>query len=218
MRLHLKTTFNREELPFNYQPILTGVIHKWIGKNNFHDGVSFYSFSWLSGGEATKSGLRFPFGTSFFVSSYHIEFLKKIIEGIQIDPTIANGLAVKEVIIQEDPEFKSEAKFFCASPVFIKRTEDGREVHYTFNEEESSKHLTDTLRTKLKKAGLRDEEVYVEFDKAYPTPKTKVIYYNKIGNKVSLCPVILKGSPEQIAFAWNVGVGNSTGIGFGALK
>ena len=28
----------------------------------------------------------------------------------------------------------------------------------------------------------------------------------------------LKGSPEQIAFAWDVGVGNSTGIGFGALK
>jgi CRISPR/Cas system endoribonuclease Cas6 (RAMP superfamily) len=30
--------------------------------------------------------------------------------------------------------------------------------------------------------------------------------------------VIIKGTPEQLAFAWNVGLGNSTGIGFGALN
>ena len=41
---------------------------------------------------------------------------------------------------------------------------------------------------------------------------------NGIKNKASICPVIVKGTSEQIAFAWNVGVGNSTGIGFGALN
>lgn len=218
MRLHIKTSPDTKELSYNYQPILTGTIHKWLGKNEIHDQVSLYSFSWLNGGESTKTGLTFQRGASFFISSHDPDFLNKIIRGIQSDPSIANGLIVKEVVIQEDPEFGEEAKLFCASPVFIKRTENEREIHFTFNNEESNKHLTDTLRTKLKKAGLTDEHVSVEFDKTYRTPKTKVIYYNKIGNKVNLCPVILKGSPEQIAFAWNVGVGNSTGVGFGALK
>ncbi|MGN9307593.1 CRISPR-associated endoribonuclease Cas6 [Enterococcus faecium] len=58
----------------------------------------------------------------------------------------------------------------------------------------------------------------MSFDRTYYAAKTKLVYYKNIGNKTSICPVIIEGTPEQIAFAWNVGVGNSTGIGFGALK
>jgi CRISPR-associated endoribonuclease Cas6 len=71
---------------------------------------------------------------------------------------------------------------------------------------------------KLRKAGLSDEDANISFQKDYPGAKTKIIHYNNIGNRVNVCPVVIEGSPEQIAFAWNVGVGNSTGIGFGALK
>ena len=77
MRIHIKTEPGTKELPFNYQPILTGAIHKWIGKNEFHDEVSLYSFSWLTGGKATKSGLSFPFGSQFFISSYDRGFLQE---------------------------------------------------------------------------------------------------------------------------------------------
>jgi CRISPR/Cas system endoribonuclease Cas6 (RAMP superfamily) len=35
---------------------------------------------------------------------------------------------------------------------------------------------------------------------------------------VNWCPIIIKGKPETKLFAWNVGLGNSTGIGFGAIK
>ena len=218
MRIHIKTGPNTKEVPFNYQPMLTGAIHKWLGKNEIHDEVSLYSFSWLNGGEATKTGLTFRHGATFFISSHNTDLLKKIITGIQSDPSIAHGLIVKEVIIQEDPDFGEEAKFFCASPVLIKRRENEREIHFAFSDKESDKHLTDTLRTKLKKAGMESESVSVQFDRTYHSPKTKVVYYNKIGNRVNLCPIIIKGSPQQISFAWNVGVGNSTGIGFGALK
>jgi CRISPR/Cas system endoribonuclease Cas6 (RAMP superfamily) len=30
--------------------------------------------------------------------------------------------------------------------------------------------------------------------------------------------VIVEGSAEAVGFAWNVGIGNGTGIGFGALR
>lgn len=219
MRLHLRTTKSKELVPFNYQTFLTGALHKWIGKNNLHDErLSLYSFSWLFGGTALKNGLRFESGAQFFISVHDQQLLKSIIQGVRKEPKIAFGLDVNEVIIQEDPVFEKEQKFMTASPIFIKRTIEGKERHFEFHEMESSVLLTETLQNKLRKAGLDDAGVSVRFDMNYSNPKTKLVYYNQIGNKVNICPVIIKGTPDQILFAWNVGMGNSTGIGFGALK
>ncbi len=218
MRIHLITTGTKTTIPFNYQPNLTGALHKWAGRNFIHDEISLYSFSWLQGGEPNKGGLTFNKGARYFISSYNKEFIKTIIQGIKVDPDIAFDLKVQEIIIQEDPAFRDKEIFYTASPIFIRRHVDGNDVHYSFKEKESSKLLTETLRNKLRKAGITDEGITVSFDDKYPNAKTKLIHYNNIGNKVNICPVIIKGSPKQIAFAWNVGVGNSTGIGFGALK
>jgi len=218
MRLHLKTTFSKAIIPFNYQPFLTGTLHKWLGDNPFHDGLSMYSFSWLYGGETTKKGLFFPNGASLFISGYQKEFIKELVFGIQKSPEIAFGLKVNEIIIQEDPLFGYEQIFHPASPVFIKRRIDENDYHYTYKDERANELLTETLQNKLRKAGIPDKDVNVEFNTDYRNRKVKIIYYNKIGNKVSLSAVKITGTPEQLAFAWNVGVGNSTGIGFGALK
>ncbi len=219
MRLHLKTTKALELVPFNYQNILTGVLHKWIGKNIEHnDRLSLYSFSWLNGGKYMKQGLSFGQGAYFFISVHDQLLLKRIVKGVRECPDIAFGLIVNELIIQEDPRFDREHKFIAASPIFIKRRIDGHEKHYEYKDEGSSVLLTETLKNKLRKANMDDTGISVQFDMNYNNPKTKVVYYNKIGNKANICPVVIKGSPEQIAFAWNVGVGNSTGIGFGSLK
>jgi len=218
MRVHLNTTGSSEIIPFNYQPILTGAIHKWLGNNNLHDGISFYSFSWLYGGKTLKNGLMFENGTHFFISSIDNNFLKKLYEGIKNDPNIANGLKVSSLKIQEDPFFEGNTLFHVASPVLIKRREGEKIRHYTYKEQESDDLLTKTLQTKLKKASLPIGDIRVQFERDYLNPKTKLIHYKGIGNRVNICPVRIIGSPEQIAFAWNVGVGNSTGIGFGALK
>lgn len=218
MRIHLKTTESKETLPFNYQPILTGAIHKWLGKNEQHDNISLYSFSWLTGGKALKGGLKFKNGASFFISSTDNEFLIRLYTGIKKDSEIANGLKVTDIKIQEDPYFEDDTVFHVASPVLVKRKEGERIKHYTFKENESDNFLTETLKTKLNKAGLQSDNVRIQFDRDYLNPKTKLIHYKGIGNKVNICPVKISGTPEQIAFAWNVGVGNSTGIGFGALK
>lgn len=129
-----------------------------------------------------------------------------------------NGLEVVSIKIQEDPVFENNSVFYVASPVLIKRKVGERIKHFTFKEKESDAYLTETFKTKLKKAGLPDEDVGIQFERDYLNPKTKLVHYKGIGNKVNICPVRIFGSPEQIAFAWNVGVGNSTGIGFGALK
>src|SRR5690625_620375 len=161
MRIHIHCSPTDQLVPFNYQPILTRTLHTWLGWNTLHDNISLYSFSWLQGGNATKKGLQFHNQGCFFISSYDDKVLKRIIQGIQLNNDIGFGLSVKEVTIQETPQFKSEATFFCASPVFIKRRVDESEVHFTYTSKDSDMYLTETLRTKLKKAGLSDDNVTV---------------------------------------------------------
>ena len=108
MRIHIKIKSNNSPVPFNYQPIITGTIHKWIGENEFHDKTSMYSFSWLNGGHRKGENLIFENETSFQFSSYNSELIKKIITGIQIDRTISYGLEVSEIVIQETPLFSNK--------------------------------------------------------------------------------------------------------------
>jgi CRISPR-associated endoribonuclease Cas6 len=99
----------------------------------------------------------------------------------------------------------------------VKRNLDTRQRHFTFQEYEADIYLTETLQHKLVLAGLSPEGVSVRFDRNNIKAKTKLVTYRGVQNKTSYCPVFINGSSEQIGFAWNVGVGNSTGIGFGSL-
>jgi CRISPR-associated endoribonuclease Cas6 len=218
MRIYLTLSKNTETVPFAYQQLLTGVLHKWIGKNEVHDEMSLYSFSWLKNGKASSKGINFPGGASWFISTHDNELLKKIIAGIQQSPELFYGMTVTEVNIQEDPQFSDTERFVVASPVFIKRNDENRKAFFYYDHPDAGKLLTETLVKKLQKAGLNAESISVEFDKTFSKPSIKGTSYYGIHSKGSVCPVIIKGTPQQIAFAWNVGLGNSTGIGFGALN
>jgi len=218
MRIHLSLSKPQKSIPFDHQPSLVGAIHKWLGENEIHGRTSLHSFSSLVGGKKSGEGLIFPYSPKWFISAHNNEVIKTIIRGIQIDPIINFGLEVIEVVIQDNPILGNMEKFSVASPVFIKRRIGESVKHFTFEDADSDIHLTETLITKLNKAGLNSENIEVCFDRSYSRPLTKLINYNGIKNRASICPVIVRGSPEQVLFAWNVGVGNSTGIGFGALN
>ncbi|MGF7139800.1 CRISPR-associated endoribonuclease Cas6 [Roseimarinus sediminis] len=218
MRIHLKINTANELIPFDHQPLLTGTIHKWLGWNEEHGKVSLYSFSRLEGGKATPKGLRFERGTSIFISTHHPDLIKQLIRGIQADPTLFHGLSVLELIIQEDPDLSDRELFFVASPIFIKRSNGEKIDHIVYDDPRANVCLQETLQTKMKKAGLSDDSLSIRFDLTYLKAGTKKITYNEVENRASWCPVIIEGKPETKLFAWNVGLGNSTGIGFGAIK
>lgn len=221
MRIHLKIKSDGTVVPFNHLKMLTGTIHKWIGaENKEHGKVSLYSFSWLQGARksANGKGLKFENGTSFFISAFDVDFVKTIIANIQKDPEMFHGLRVYEIIMQPDPNFETKDVFEVASPVFIKRKEGERTKHYKFNELITSQLLKESLLTKMKIAGLTDDTLDISFDLTYLKAHTKLVHYGEIKNEANVCPIIIKGKPETKAFAWNVGIGNSTGVGFGALK
>jgi len=218
MRIHLKIRGTNKVIPFDHQPLLTGTIHKWLGWNDEHGEISLYSFSQLEGGRSTTTGFKFEKDTSFFFSSFDPLLIKKMVAGIQSDPTMFYDLIVNEIIIQEDPDFSDRELFFVASPIFIKRRMGDRIDHIKFDDPRANACLKETLETKMKVAGIADELFDIRFDTEYQKAGTKMITYNGVKNRTNWCPVIIKGNPETKLFAWNVGIGNSTGIGFGAIK
>ncbi|MFC4872204.1 CRISPR-associated endoribonuclease Cas6 [Negadavirga shengliensis] len=218
MKIIIHLTPNTSLVPYNYQRNLVGTFHKWLGENQIHDETSLYSLSWLIGGRGVKGGLEFRNGATWNIAAFDLALLKILIRNIQKDPEVNFGMAVESISICEEPKFAHKEKFYLASPIFVKRAEAGKIKFYLFDTEETDLLMTHTLQTKMKKAGVSHKGVQVYFDRSYPSPKTKHIVYNGIACKASYCPVIIEGTSEQIAFAWNVGIGNSTGIGFGALK
>lgn len=217
MRIYIHTTPSSETLPFNNQELLLGVLHKWLGKNNVHDETSLYSFSWLQGGNPVSGGLRFPAGAEWFISMYDKKLLEQCVNGLKVSPEMFQGLVVSEVQIRETPVFGSRQTFYLASPVLIKHW-DGQDLkHLTWEDKNADEVMTKTLSTKLDKTGVKAKAT-VRFDCSYARPKTKLIKINTIYNRCNFCPVIIEGDPEALAFAWDVGVGHSTGSGFGAVK
>jgi CRISPR-associated endoribonuclease Cas6 len=221
MRIILKLSKNTEPIPFNHLQYLVGALHKWIGKQNgVHGDMSLYSFSWLKGTTKFGNGLQCNNGASWYISTHDDLVLKQIITGIQEDPNVCFGMKVQGIVLQETPAFENSTRFVLGSPIFIKARIEGQkhQKHYIFKDSESETIMTDILKKKLEIANLNASGVKVYFDKEFYNPKTKNVNYRGIENIANMCPVIIEGTPEQIGFAWNVGIGHSTGIGFGALN
>ena len=222
MRIRIETTSSKKILPFDYQGKLIGVIHKWLGNNELHDKISLYSFSWLLGGVmVNKKGYIFPNGAELLISFYEDQYLKKIIDSILLDPEIFYGLCVKDITIVESSIFtEGPQRFFLASPIFIKRRiEEGIGYKYYFYDDlESNQLMTETLKHKMREAGLpEDDTLRVEFDISYSKKKKKMVTIHGIKSIANMCPVIIHGTQTSKRLACVVGLGYGTGSGYGAL-
>ena len=218
MRIYLQLSPNTEIVPYDYQQTLVGAFHKWLGKNALHDELSLYSLSWLDKGSPRKQGLDFPNGSTFFISAPDPDLLAKLVNGVFKGHQVRWGMEVQEVTIQRTPKLGNKQKFFAQSPILLKRRLEDEKYHKYFfpGDELSDTIMTDILHRKLTQMNL-STDVSLRYDSTYPHPKIKKIKYKGIDIKGALCPVIVEGDPRAVAFAWEVGVGNSTGIGFGAL-
>lgn len=220
MRLKIKLSKNKTTVPFDYQQKLVGTLHKWLGRNEEHGKRSNFSFSLLQNAEQVEKGFNFPFGSNFYFSTTDNSLLTRVYNGIKSDPTLFNGLKVYEIDMIAEPAFRNRERFSLLSPIFFKQKVDGRKNprHLTFEDEETESLLTEATKKRLEYNGITDDSLKIVFDKNYPGKKTKVINYKGVGNKTSVCPIIVEGKFETMEFLWNNGVGHSTGIGFGCLK
>lgn len=225
MRLNLSLTPSSETVGYNHLHKLIGVLHKWIGPDNaLHDGPSLYSFGWLKGARAQNGGLTFPDGARWRLSFYDETAAEQVQDGILASPSVFAGMRVARAEQQATPSFSDRFLFKVDAPVVARcYREDGSRQYLTYEDPQASAALTQTLRRKMKVAGIEGRDgVRVRFDRGYEGARTKLATIEKNGHpvqhKASLCPVIVEGPPDAVRFAWNVGVGELTGSGFGALK
>lgn len=219
MRIYLNLERNNKIVPYNYQNLLTGVIHKWLGKDNSEHGqAGVLSFSWLQNTKATNEGINLNDDAYFFISAWDDGIIKKIVSGILDDPTMFCGIKVNGVQIANAPKFKDSNIFLMASPVLLKWRDNGVLRYVTIEDEDFEEKLNINFKNKLQRAGLDTNGVTIAIDPDSTYRQTKMVIYNGIKNRASLVPIVIEGTTEQITFAWSVGLGNSTGIGFGALK
>ncbi len=220
MRLHLTTTPNTEPIPADYMPKMVGVLHKWLGKDNDEHGkISLYSFSALHGAKLSGKNISCRNGAKFFISFYDTDKAKTIIKSVLDNPEMFAGLTVTDLTIEEDKDLSDREIFYFASPILVKSSgENSQSKEYTFEDSDANVIMTETLKTKMRLAGLpQDDDLEVKFDDSYANKKHTIFWYKGISMRVNKCPVIIKGSALTKSFAWNVGIGNSTGIGLGAI-
>lgn len=220
MRLHFHLSPNTEPVPFDYQHSLTGAFNKWLRDNKQHDEISLYSLNWLIGGTARDGHLEFPNGAQWFISAHDSSLIKRIEDSALLNPEVCFGMRVIKMVEQETPSFGNYYAFKVGSPVLAKsKMIEGKVKHYIFSDSEADEVMTATLRHKMDVAGLpsQHKSVTVRFDRSFRYAKTKLVKIKETANRASLCPVIVEGTPEAVQFAWNVGVGHCTGMGFGAL-
>lgn len=220
MRLQIDINTHQATIPFSHQHLLTGVIHKWLGINNLHGEISLYSFSRIDGGKHTGDGLKFGSNGSFFFSAHDAEVTNALLLGIFKDKTMFNGFEVENVTMIPNPDLTAVRKitFSVGSPILVKRHIETAVKHYVYTDEMSDQLLKETLLQKMQIAGLTDDSLDIHFDRNYARAGTKLVDYDGIKNRASWCPVVISGKPETLLFAWNVGIGNSTGVGFGAVR
>ena len=226
MRLNLALSPNTDSVPFNHLHWLTGTLHKWAGPDNaLHDGPSLYSIGWLKGGHAEDGALTFPDGARWRLSFWAADAAKQVLDGILQDPSVCAGMRVVEAQQQTTPSFSGGYRFQVDAPVVARRRrDDGSREYLLYDDERADAALTRTLRAKMRATDLDvdSSEVKVRFDRGYDGARTKLATIEKGGHEVhhkgSECPVIVEGPAEAARFTWNVGVGELTGSGFGALK
>lgn len=219
MRLQLRLSPNTESVPFDHLHRLTGTLHKWIGKNDVHDGLSLYSFGWLRDARVHRGALDFRGGTSWTVSFADPTLGKRVLSGLMADPSVAFGMSVEKAQVAEMPDFDSGHRFLVDGAVLTRENrDDGGRDHLTFEDAKADGTLTRTLHHKLDEAGHSTEGVRVRFDRDWKGAKTKVVTLKGIQYKTSVCPVIVDGPRDVVRFAWLAGVGELSGSGLGALR
>ncbi len=221
MRLQLQLSPNTEPVSFNHLHQLTGALHKWLGENDIHDGLSLYSFGWLRGAKRKIDHLNFPVGSLWNISFYEDSVSKKLLQGILRQPDLFSGMRVMEVQEQATPSFGNFYRFRTDQSAILARQsrEDGSREYFLWDNPQADDVLTRLLRRKLEVAGFGDEhrDVQVRFDRSYQRARPRKVTIKGVDHKGSECPVWVAGTPGAVQFAWLVGLGDLTGSGFGGL-
>lgn len=229
MKLKIEFTANTEPVPFTYLSNLNGYLHRILGEfNEYHDDISIYSTSFLHGSKISnnKKFLKFPYGAQWYISSPDKNFIFDFINNVYKYTSFAFGMELSSVEIIK-PELINEGDYYIfntMSPILLKQRDFNlnRNIYYTYEDDvnKTSDLMKSMILKKASKCGLNinENDFDISFNYKYENKKIKWITVKTVNNKTSVCPIFVKTTKPEIAeFICSVGVGHSTGSGFGFL-
>lgn len=217
MRIKVIFNGNGKVLSFSNQRMLNGYLHKCIGADNkFHDDISNYCVSMLCGGKVNDdSSLIFNKKAFFTVTSSNEEFLSSVMIGIMANPNF-NGMTL-DTVTPITEEFDDDINYFATlSPILLKRRID--EKRYEFITIDDSDYAFELKRSIIRKLASISIDVPETFDVFIEGPSKKKTIMVKNVKNIANNHFLVIVAPKHIAEAiYNVGIGNSTGSGFGTI-
>jgi CRISPR-associated endoribonuclease Cas6 len=215
-------------LPINNQHLVNGFFHKLLGENNpYHDTPSNYSLSSLRGGKLIENNeVNFENGGFILLSTTDQELLSKVLIGSFTNKNFYKDIEISGIEYLPAEKFYNGWNYFrTLTPILLEKNED----FITLESENFVKELTEQTIRKLKAVNpnlsLTDFEIKIL---SHPAHKARNLFIKKKSNKdldhyvyvfnrASECHVNIFCNKETAELLYNLGLGKSTGCGFGMI-
>ena len=202
------------------QQLVSSFIHNVLGDNNkYHDTFSSYAISSIQGGCLKGDKIEFNNGGYIQISSPNSEFLNDFFVNVssRINTEIANGIYLKSFEFKEFDCDEYYDVIHTISPVRLKNSDD---IEITIDDESFLKVLTEKTIAKLKKwdTDIDLRGFKIELYKPENAKSKLISVKDNTYTKASLIRLVIKGNKITRRVLYNLGIGQSTGCGFGSVK
>lgn len=218
-RIKIELTKPTVPVPINNQHNLNGFIHESFGTNNpYHDKFSDYSISSLQGGRLNDDRHTLNFDTEsphFFISSDNEEFLMFAVQSFIVTKASMFGMKFHTIGVFDD--FKLNKYYddvITISPIIVKNKE-GKKI--TIEDDDFIYYLTENCKKKLLHKEIVDPTLKIEIINPHKA-KSKCVWVGNVFNPCSMVRLRIYGTKQTRSILYNMGLGGSTGSGFGAIK
>lgn len=209
------------KIPSNYISTVNGFIHTLLGENNeYHDKFSDYCVSPIYDGDMnhkphidieTKT-LTLKKHATLYVSSENEDFIKTLVVGSCFNNATLFGVKPKMSI--EDFSVSNFVDTIECHNLLLK-TKEG--VKITVKDPQWITLLTEQCKKKLKHKNIEDPDFKIQIFHGEGA-REKRCYVGDVLNICSMVRLKIYGKPQTRKTLYNMGLGNSTGCGFGFIK
>jgi CRISPR-associated endoribonuclease Cas6 len=221
MRLKILLSATNKELPINHQHLVNSFIHRALGKNNeYHDAKSDYSISPLQGGTWIKGtkNISFKNGGYITISSLDEKFINNILLSLY-STYFYEDIKVNGIEFVDEQFYNGWNHFVTLSPFIIKKYSSKKDyTFHTIDDEGFEVTLKDYLINKITKINpkldLSDFDVKIPYHVNHKKVKVVVKNVVNIGNS---CHININTNKQVAELLYNIGIGQSTGCGFGTI-
>lgn len=222
MRIKISFSNSSVPVPIQNQSMVNSYFHKCLGENNkYHDAKSNYSLSGLMGGtlDSSTNTLTFKNKPYIIVSSLDMEMMNIFILGVLKNQDLGYGMKFAGIDHLNEIFINGWNHFATLSPFLLKTYSDKKTyVFDTFKNENFIERVKTHIINKVSKINpkldLSDFDVNIQDNEKH---KVKKIFVKNVVNYANQCQISINCKKEVAELLYNIGIGQSTGSGFGTI-